>query len=45
MNYKMNYKVKHKYTGLYYQPTTASGSNMEQVQIEDLCGNLVPKKI
>ena len=24
----MNYKVKHKYTGLYYQPTTASGSNM-----------------
>lgn len=24
----MNYKIKHKYTGLYYQPTTASGSNM-----------------
>lgn len=24
----MNYKVKHKYTGLYYQPTTSSGSNI-----------------
>lgn len=26
----MNYKIKHKYTGLYYQPTTASGSNMSK---------------
>ena len=24
----MYYKVKHKETGLYYQPTTSSGSNL-----------------
>lgn len=24
----MYYKIKHKETGLYYQPTTSSGSNL-----------------
>lgn len=26
----MYYKVKHKETGLYYQPTTSSGSNLSK---------------